>query len=909
MRRVLLFLLLVSACFAYYANPPLSDVGNYNANLASSLQPFPGNPGGVPENPISFDTPVAFVDGRVLAALPSAGGRISDRNETKLLWGWGERHGDNLERETHSTCADRATVCTTTVMRKLKSAPEPKLTIKFLMNGSSRDAAANLPLVPLAFTQEELASFEPGVDENNQSIDPVLNVSMAGSIFFDYEDTYYPSSCDCKSDGKGGSSCGCRSEPSYTRSAAMDVAVPASYMNFTVDSGNSTGMIVQPFTNEVTPPFGKILAGIYTRREVWRYVLKVDGKAADADYFYKFDVSQDAYRVKHIDAVAENYSGLKADDADAAGKVDINSSSYVAASRNCTLNTSDCMRAYELSRNNDSYSRIYQIEENFSNLVGKHTIALEFSDMDGGSDSLGQNVSARYITFVTVDAVLLENASKVQVSAKAFDQFGPLNNSALVVFVSGKNYSVITGQGGTIEGTYPIASAIDDVSVCFFGDDTHKMACTTKTTYVGGSGGIDWSVFSFGLILLAIFVGTAYQVSGHVFGIGFFDGAVEGIGFLPLRKLFRPNIRAGTVIRGGIDFGKIIRASSGEGGGSGAAAGAAKGAVVGSALKGAAGEGAKGGGVAGAIVKGAAAKTGSTAKGRILERNPASHAMRVRNEMLKGKRMASTGKHVSAAIKTSSRPNKLKELLKKANVKPERARRDPILSKIADDAFEAYKNRFELKDATRPAGVIVLKGGEFERVLKVSGQISEEDIKGAVAVYDPNTGHIFCRNEFLDGINTGRSVEYGFLQDMPEHKYVTIAHEVGHTAGALGNAEQIGASKVYGKVDEAKVEALAEEVAKDIMPQRMKREFEQRLATNMYYGAYEKEREMLNALEGVTGREVTDKDFENRTVERTAKKFDEVVNEKGAFDRLMTNEDSKQFVKQINEMKRRGRGV
>ena len=593
---------------------PSAEVTSYNTNLVSSVQPFAGNPGGVPVSQMSYDNPIGFVDAKLLAAVPSADGRISDRDNVSFLWGYGEEHGTEFEKPV-GYCND---LCYATWTRNWQLGPEPMLKIKVTFNGTERDVSAAPGLVPLPFSAQELAAVAAGVDANNQSVDPVLTASISGTIYYEY-DEYHPS-FECITD-MFGDIVGCGNEETPPpETVRISMPVQGNAMNFTVDSGNGSGMIVVPFGSEVTPPFGGVEAGMYLNRKAWRYLLRIDGKATDAYYFYKFDVSQDAYGAKHITAIAENYSGLKADDTDAAGSVSINSSSTVLMSRNCTANTSGCMMPVELRGSNDTFSRVYAVNGTFPGLVGTHVMQLDFSDMEGGVDSLAQNVSARYTAYITLGGGMEGNSSRADVNVRLLDVRGPVSNASVVVIAGNNSYKVTTDANGAASGVFDTGGAGSRrISACFAGDDVDTHACGELEFYPGGTIGVNWSVFGFGIAIIAIFAGIAYEASGHVFGIGFMRGVTEGIGFLPIAKLFRPHIKSAVLkpVNPEAVVGKAVGAAAAGigavvGAGVGAAAGGV-GAAPGAAVGGGAGEaaGAAGAEGAGAAGEGAAGAAGA----------------------------------------------------------------------------------------------------------------------------------------------------------------------------------------------------------------------------------------------------------------------------------------------------------
>ncbi len=368
---------------------------------------------------ITASNPSSFFFARIVGMYPSVNGAISSREQTSLLWAWGESHNSNY---------------TVTGGAHNPDCPAPQTTLKetgrdqsfvfhfILTNGASSiektvssDGHGNPLAIP--FSQAELDSIQPSKSNSALPwIETLLNATITyhykvSQYYYDYQCTYFTSASGAASKG-----CGC--VPVYKVYNSDFTFTDNDSMNSTVETGTPEFALARPAGFEQSAGARQLLAVLFSNRNVSFAQASIDGQHANLSLagYYKQAIGASAW------ASYSNTIGNLSSDSGAFSFSQNKSAAF--GNFSAIVNSSGTY----------AYAYAYSIQT--GNLgLGKHALVVSVSDMFGEND--------------TYETYFYEKAgASVSLSC---------NSGALVANLTGASGLPI--QGGIVQISYPRYSA------------------------------------------------------------------------------------------------------------------------------------------------------------------------------------------------------------------------------------------------------------------------------------------------------------------------------------------------------------------------------------------------------------------------------------------------------------------
>lgn len=381
----------------------------------------------VPVKEITASNPASFFFSRLVAVHPSANGAMSSREDTAILWSWGESHAPNY---TITTLADHPD-CPPTKTVFSENGHDTSFAFAFnLTNGNaslvkSISAAGNQNPLPLPFSQAELDSIGPNPQTRRL---PWIEARLNATITYHYKVKvyYYVRECLTSADGRA-TGCGCNSK--FRQYNADFVLRDNDSMTAGVENGEPAMAIVRPAGFEQSEGNRTIMAALFSSRNVSGAVAYIDGEAAQitlADY-YKAQATPFSWIA--LATFTENAS---------AGE------GAFAFSQN----KSEAFRDFSAVANSSgisAYAYEYEISTGFAGL-GYHELEIDAYDSLGRKDSYSTHFYKKAGTSLSISCHG-ENAI-----ANISDSHGsPIPQAMIIVSSASGNYSCTSGQDGSCQ--------------------------------------------------------------------------------------------------------------------------------------------------------------------------------------------------------------------------------------------------------------------------------------------------------------------------------------------------------------------------------------------------------------------------------------------------------------------------
>ncbi len=288
------FFLLMLPISSFTGNP-VEEASQGNIDAARNLWHYSENYEKIPENPPSFENPVVFSQAKIFGAVPEVSGRINSGESTSFVFGWGESHAGRLETSLPNQN------CPATRLALLENGVRQELNAEFKFNGMQKGLLLNSPLVPVPFSRDEL---EAGVDKDEKSgkaLENMINVSLSGSVYFDYErvEEGYNYVCRRKCAGKTcHDECGC---DYYRKTLPVIFAREVSdNRSFLVEAANLDYFVARPGLLENTLGANFLEVVVFSRERLQNMSVFKGGSLIAGRAIHGFGTMHDAFGIAHV---------------------------------------------------------------------------------------------------------------------------------------------------------------------------------------------------------------------------------------------------------------------------------------------------------------------------------------------------------------------------------------------------------------------------------------------------------------------------------------------------------------------------------------------------------------------------------------------------------------------------------
>jgi len=298
-------------------------------------------------------------------------------------------------------------------------------------------------MIDLGCYEESLAYASPypqGVFNltvrNLTVVNPRLNVTLKGDFRINYTErgercSWDGEDCDCEGVDNEGSI-------PYSRSDFDSYEIQNDYITVIPYSPRFLNLS-GPVSDEVFYHLS-----LHSNSDLYKYYSVIDEETASAYYLKTFEVVEDGAGIRHIIANETYHKGLLPEDPYELSNYSGNSSLLITEQDMALRNP------YEINNQSYNYSRVYLIKDVIYNLTpGEHHVDLEFFTYFGNYTA-ESDITARYRTVLSIQAMAKEDGVHVQCSLKA-------NNTGIagqpVQFdVEGQKKTFTTNGNGTCEG-------------------------------------------------------------------------------------------------------------------------------------------------------------------------------------------------------------------------------------------------------------------------------------------------------------------------------------------------------------------------------------------------------------------------------------------------------------------------